>query len=346
MSGAPGSRLSNLDYLRGLAALGILAYHYTSWTTGPQDAQTPLGRIGIYGVAIFYVLSGLTMYHVYATRIRTLRQIRTFFVRRAFRIFPLLWLVSMATIVLAREWPEPMTVILNFTGLFGFVDWDGYIALGAWSIGNELFFYALFPLLALTLRRRWAFWGAVILFFMIGAFFAFSVLDAQTPLSEQWSAYVNPLNQSFLFVAGVGVGKLLRDVSVPRWALIAVAAVSILIFVAWPSGEGQISLVTGVNRFVFSAACVALCAVAYKLAVDAPGWIDRPLGTLGEASYSVYLLHPIMFTLFSIVLRDRASEIIVALVALVATLLGSVLCYRLYERPLTDIGRRLTPTRS
>lgn len=159
MSSSQGARLSNLDYLRGVAALGILVYHYTSWTLGVPSAQTPLGRVGIYGVAIFYVLSGLTMYHVYAGRMDSLRQVRTFFVRRAFRIFPLLWLVSIATLVLARKWPDPVTAFLNATGLFGFVDWDGYIALGAWSIGNELVFYALFPLVVLTLRRGWAFWG-------------------------------------------------------------------------------------------------------------------------------------------------------------------------------------------
>jgi len=341
----PGTRLSNLDYLRGIAALGILAYHYTSWTFGAQSADTPLGRVGIYGVAVFYVLSGLTMYHVYATRMETPRQVGTFFVRRAFRIFPLLWLVTLATLVLDREWPKPITAILNFTGLFGFFDWDGYIALGAWSIGNELVFYALFPFLVLTLRRRWAFWGAVTLFTGIAAYFSFAALDAGVPLSEQWAMYVNPLNQAFLFVAGIAVGRLLRDVSVPRWILLAVAVVALTVFVAWPSGAGQISLVTGANRFVFSAVCVALCAVAYKLVVDAPRWLDRPLGTLGEASYSVYLIHPMAFTAVSMLVRDRLSDVIVAAVAVAVTLVASVICYRLYERPITDVGRRLTPSR-
>lgn len=335
--------MSNLDYLRGIAALGILAYHYTSWTAGAQSAETPLGRIGIYGVAVFYVLSGLTMYHVYASRMASPRQVRTFFVRRAFRIFPLLWLVSIVTIVLAREWPDPLTAVLNFTGLFGFFDWGGYIALGAWSIGNELVFYALFPLLVLTLRRRWAFWGAVALFFVIAAYFAFGALDASIPLSEQWAIYVNPLNQSFLFVAGMAIGRLLREVTVSRWILLFVTALAIVVFVAWPTGDGQISLVTGANRFVFSFVCIALCAVAYKLVVDAPQWLDRPLGTLGEASYSVYLLHPIAFTAVSLIAGGRLPGVAVAVVALVVTLVSSILCYRLYERPLTDVGRRLTP---
>ncbi len=59
------NRLHNLDYLRGLAAFGIMIYHYCSWEFGDFTSDTIMERIGIYGVAIFYVLSGLTLFHVY-----------------------------------------------------------------------------------------------------------------------------------------------------------------------------------------------------------------------------------------------------------------------------------------
>ncbi|HEX6179628.1 MAG TPA: hypothetical protein VFZ47_00205, partial [Chitinophagaceae bacterium] len=53
-------RLHSLDYLRGLAAFGIMAYHFMMWTMGEMDSSRKMGRVGIYGVSIFYVLSGLT----------------------------------------------------------------------------------------------------------------------------------------------------------------------------------------------------------------------------------------------------------------------------------------------
>lgn len=164
------------------------------------------------------------------------------------------------------------------------------------------------------------------------------------PLSEQWSIYVNPLNQAFLFVAGIGVGRVLRHAVVPRWTLLAVAFVAVMLFVLWPSAEDQVSIVTGANRFVFSAICVALCAVAYKLALDAPGWIERPLGTLGEASYSVYLMHPIAYTVVGLVLPSQFPDVVLASCAVAVTLTVSIVCYRVYERPLTDVGRRLAPS--
>ncbi len=55
-------RLYNLDYLRGLAALGIFFYHYRSWSICKFSADTFIGRIEGYGVSVFYVLGGLTLF--------------------------------------------------------------------------------------------------------------------------------------------------------------------------------------------------------------------------------------------------------------------------------------------
>ncbi|MCB0760440.1 MAG: acyltransferase family protein, partial [Flavobacteriales bacterium] len=67
-------RLYNLDYLRGLAAFGIMIYHYLTWTLGKFSADDFLGRLGVYGVSVFYVLSGLTLYYVYFHKMQPTRQ--------------------------------------------------------------------------------------------------------------------------------------------------------------------------------------------------------------------------------------------------------------------------------
>ena len=69
--GAPEAkppRIEALDYLRGLLAVGVLAYHYHHWSvgnashTGPTTgqglgwAEDLLMKLGLYGVASFYVL--------------------------------------------------------------------------------------------------------------------------------------------------------------------------------------------------------------------------------------------------------------------------------------------------
>ena len=55
------NRIDSLDYLRGLAALGIMIYHMHLFTFGEVDSSTVLARVKIYDVSIFYVLSGLTL---------------------------------------------------------------------------------------------------------------------------------------------------------------------------------------------------------------------------------------------------------------------------------------------
>jgi exopolysaccharide production protein ExoZ len=79
------NRLYNLDYLRGLAAFGIMIYHYLSWTLGNFSADTFMGRLGIYGVSIFYVLSGLTLYYVYFDKMKPSKEdIISFFKKKNF----------------------------------------------------------------------------------------------------------------------------------------------------------------------------------------------------------------------------------------------------------------------
>ena len=77
--------------MRGLAALGIMFYHFSTWTFGEVDSSTIIGRIGIYGVSIFYVLSGLTLYHVYDKKLfeaapaaTGFSKLRDFYIKRVF----------------------------------------------------------------------------------------------------------------------------------------------------------------------------------------------------------------------------------------------------------------------
>ena len=133
---SPNPRLHSLDYLRGLAAFGIMIYHFFTWWVGSFPAESFMGRVGIYGVAVFYVLSGLTLHHVYFAKMAGLRDVRSFGVKRVFRIFPLLWIVTIAAVILAQRIPDWSDLVLNLTGLFGFVKWDAYFSTGVWSIAR------------------------------------------------------------------------------------------------------------------------------------------------------------------------------------------------------------------
>lgn len=332
------SRLSNLDYLRGLAAAGIMFFHYLSWTLGRFDANTVVGRIGVYGVSIFYILSGLTLWYVYRNKLNNAQDLSRFFTKRALRIFPLLWIATIASVLLTVNGVDMLKLVLNLTGLFGLVDWNGYYATGAWSIGNELVFYLFFPVFIMLARRsKILFWGMGVLLFALYIYFAFYKIDASKSIQDQWKDYVNPLNQVFLFFSGFCVGELLTQKNISNKISIAAIAAGLLLFIAWPAYGNPVQLISGVNRLVFTLAVLLISIGFFKLKITLPALIDKPLSMLGEASYSVYLLHPIVFSLVSMA---KFSPLINFGISSLVTLVISYLNYITIEKFFMKLGKR------
>lgn len=348
------TRIHGLDQLRGLAALGIMIYHYSTWAHGPFDAGSVLGRIGIYGVSVFYVLSGITLYTVYHDRLTpSTEALVQYFKRRFLRIFPLLWLVTGVAILLSGKSPDLMDLALNLTGLFGLVSWDRTFSAGIWSIGNELVFYLLFPVMVLLMKRKGigivaftALWGALYLHF------AYQVLDDQRPLLDQWRNYTNPLDQAFLFIGGVWIGSVLRERSVNKYLLMALLALSGVFFLLHPAQGDPIVLVTGENRVLFTAWCFVVCACAYRSSFPLPSALSRPLSWLGSSSYSIYLLHPLVWNVMLImagILGRTGLHLttgpIMAL-SILSTLVISHFVHEHFEKYFMNLGRRPTGTKA
>jgi exopolysaccharide production protein ExoZ len=339
-------RLHNLDYLRGLAAFGIMIFHYSTWTYGEFNAQTFLGRVGIYGVSIFYVLSGLTLHHVYGGKISQRSDLTDFFVKRAFRIFPLLWLAIIATIILNRDIPSLEKLILNVTGLFGVIQWDQYIGVGVWSIGNELAFYLFFPVFVfLSKKSRIGFGILALVLAAIYARFAFVVLDSTKDLPGQWRDYVNPLNQVFLFLGGFLIGMFFRDKKLSLGFCLLLIVSSFALFIFYPLQEETIHMVTGPARIVFTLICFAICIGFFRMYLKLPVWIEGSLARLGEASYSVYLLHPIVYKgagmFISLASKYGVSFPIYfrLVLSIILTLIISNLVYARFEKYFMKKGR-------
>jgi peptidoglycan/LPS O-acetylase OafA/YrhL len=225
----------------------------------------------------------------------------SFFKKRVFRIFPLLWLVTIVAILLSGTIPDFTILFLNISGLFGFIRWDSYFSTGVWSIGNEMVFYFFFPFFILFIKR---FKPLMILLtvVLLGFYlhFAFVKLNPDLTISEQWKNYVNPLNQVFLFLGGFLIGFFLHDAEFKNSTIFFVLFFLLVLFTFYPATGDTINIVTGTNRLVFTAICFLTCICFYKLTFQLPNFIHKPLILLGEASYSVYLLHPIVWSLINI----------------------------------------------
>lgn len=55
------NRIDSLDWQRGLLAFAIMAYRLAFWEFHELDSSSIMDRFGIYGVSMFFFLSGLSM---------------------------------------------------------------------------------------------------------------------------------------------------------------------------------------------------------------------------------------------------------------------------------------------
>ncbi len=336
------NRLHNLDYLRGIAAFGVMIYHYLSWTFGSFTADTFMGRIGVYGVAIFYILSGLTLFHVYHDKMEpTWSQIIQFFKKRVFRIFPLLWLVTIIAILISNKTPNFFHLVLNLTGLFGFFMWDVSFSTGVWSIGNELVFYAFFPLFIFYSKKSLPiFWLIGVIIFLIFVYFAFIKLHSGLPPADQARDYFNPLNNLFLFFGGFAIGKLFYNFKMPLYILMFTFLSGMGLLIFYPAFGIRIDLLTGMNRMIFTCSSFLICMFFYKLNYKFPEIIHKPFTLLGESSYSVYLLHPIVFTLSNLCLKEVIhNSAHLMYLAIILTFILSYFSYNYFEKLFMKLGR-------
>src|SRR5258706_13526693 len=87
MAGAPRMQgyVPALDGLRGIAVIAVLGVHYS----------TPGAQYGFLGVDLFFVLSGYLITSILAREWRDTGgiRLRRFYIRRALRLFPALWLM-------------------------------------------------------------------------------------------------------------------------------------------------------------------------------------------------------------------------------------------------------------
>jgi peptidoglycan/LPS O-acetylase OafA/YrhL len=345
---ASKARLASLDYLRGLAAFGVMVFHYSMWSFGLFSSENSLGRVGIYGVSIFYILSGLTLYLAYFDRMGnpSKKGLADFGIKRFFRIFPLLWLLSLVTILLEKDTFSRETIILNFTGLFSVAKWADTICYGAWSIGNELVFYLFFPVFIFLSKKSKLLFAAFSLgIFLMYLWFACVRMDSTKTLGDFFLDYTNPLNQVFLFLSGYLIGFSLQKINPGKTISLALIAASVLAFIFIPIKGDSILLVTGFNRLFFTLICLIVCFCFYKTNFGLPGIVHKALQTLGEISYSVYLAHPIAWKLLSIVLTkylpgfNPFAKIGIGFALSIAM---AYVVYHGFERPFMRMGKAVS----
>lgn len=362
----PGSRprLEGLTTLRFFAAFHVILFHLYvegALAVGPWWYRN-FASIGYVGVNFFFVLSGFILIYTYAA---SDLDPRLFWRARFARIYPA-YLFSLAVtapffFLTARSlnlpfftWSMQHLAIASILALTLLQSWIPQAALTwnpvCWSLSVEAFFYALFPFLVKRTkplsRRQLPFWIAGVWFISLAISAAYVLLhpdgaaninSTETTLFWKNVLSFNPIVRLPEFVVGMLTGRLFLSREGGR----KLGSICILSGVA---GFALVTIFAGkIPNPVISTGLLspAFAAIIYGVAFE-PRWTRflnfAPLIYLGEASYSLYLLHSWVMSevLGGVPHQPLAVRIVLCIGAAIA---ASLLTYRFIEQPARRLLR-------
>jgi exopolysaccharide production protein ExoZ len=341
--------LKSIQVLRAVAAIGVLTLHAATEKItflGGEPGPFKNFLLGAAGVDLFFVISGFVMVYSSQSLFGRASAPRSFFLRRLARIAPLYWAVTAAIILYiyaahgAQLWAiySPASLVASFL-FWPYPRIDGFafpVHLLGWTLNFEMFFYAVFAV-AILLPRRAAVTAVCI------AFAALVAVGRTLVLPLPFLFWANPIILEFCL--GMLIALMYREgVRLPAagaWALGIAACAAYAAMWNPPSQWGDWrSLFWGLP----SAALVASCALSSS--TWRPGPAGRFFGLLGDASYSLYLVHPLTFPLvrwtIGRLFAGTDAGWTYAAIAWIAAIAASVVCYLVFERPITRaLQRRL-----
>lgn len=335
----PGStRLKGIQAMRFVAALLVVITHSTLYAHDRLDPHIKIWHFGEIGVPIFFAISGLVM--IVSTQRGFGRPgfARDFAIRRVIRIAPTYWLattVKLLTLILVPG------AVLHATLSWSNVFWsylflpsrqpDSSISplLGVgWTLIFEMMFYAVFTIALLLRVRPLLFCGAVLAVLAIGSPF----FDDSDPVVTY---YFNPVVLYFLI--GMVIGTFVIDRSVRRLAMNLTAALLVALATC------SMSLLFRSGAFATEVFVHYLIVAALILAVVlcepfVHRFLPRVFLHLGDASYTMYLFHPLIAPAVPAVLaRLGLISLGLSVVLSVALVVVSTwFLYRIFEKPVTD----------
>lgn len=160
-----------VDGLRGIGALAVVWYHLWlhSWnsfniTQGNFFLRLDvIPEIGYLGVDLLLFITGFGLFYPYAIHIiekKPLPSIKHFFLNRILRIIPSYYLLLAACVLFFTVETDPfrnnlawhLITHMTFTHV-GFVEASGSLSAVLWTLGTEVQFYILFPVIAWFFRK-------------------------------------------------------------------------------------------------------------------------------------------------------------------------------------------------
>jgi peptidoglycan/LPS O-acetylase OafA/YrhL len=276
MRGETGDqKLAGLQVARALAALSVAYFHsYMALRGFPESAQHPIPFLkawGYLGVDFFFAISG---YVICLVGSKPDFSPAAFATKRVFRLFPMYWvtMIVVGILILVGRFPDPIKLGHFLYSLTLLPQHGASVYQPSWSMERELVFYAL---AAMSIPFAGVAGLAVVLAALACAGFIFQ---------DPWSFHLVSIRQAD-FLGGVLVFLLSKHgrFGSPA-AVLALAAGVLAMGYLW-------FFPTRIFPFAITICFATILFGMVNLRLPWKHWSLHWLVMIGDASYSVYLLH-------------------------------------------------------
>ena len=328
-------RIVGFDYLRGLACILVILFHYT---VQYQDSIGHLSEwpvkfynMGRFGVIVFFVLSGyLSLMHI-----KDNETFLNYCFKRFVRLYPAYWagiiLTSVVTFfILPQYCRAPWEILVNFTMLqnfLGVVNVDGVY----WTLAVELVFYGFIGFVILLKCKKHVMkicyvWLAVISMRQYLCFGNELLLKAINVFLIAESAHI--------FIIGIALYHLNKGNGINNILNSTVLLILCILYGTYVKG-----IYEGLFLIVVSAAVYVVTVINIK-----PYKFLKPLKLYAQISYPAYLVH--QFIGFAIIYNlekiGLTNEIFIIIPIGVSTVLA-FLIHKFVEKPVLKLSKNYMP---
>lgn len=317
----------SINFLRFIASVGVVIHHALGFT-GTQIS------VGAAGVDVFFIISGIVI--GFSTGEKTTPY--AFFAKRFIRVLPLYWLATFAYLGFKfLEWNDLPQWETFWRSMLLWPDFGtGWhpIYYPGWTLGYELFFYLIFGSIFIFFRKNAAALCALVMC---------CVSLVLIPVPGKTGVYFDS-RLCFEFVFGLIFAHLFlkrRMVIDPKLGTASALAALVIFSLNYTSN--------GIDRVLAWGVPSLLLVIGLFAHERSPFFRRRFAVVLGDASYSVYLVHitVIEFILETLKRNDVSAEAIKAqwpltlLVLVGASVAVGVMVHRFVEQPLLEYLRRV-----
>jgi peptidoglycan/LPS O-acetylase OafA/YrhL len=338
-----------LDALRAIAVTMVLYSHFFA-----AGGSSFLGHLG---VRLFFVLSGFLITRLLlearaAAEFEAGPALRSFYIRRALRIFPpyfavlgLVWLTDLEQSRGSLLWHA--LYLSNFWYALR-NEWTPWLLCHFWSLSIEEQFYLAWPLIVLLAPRRRieAITIGVILFSLA---YRFTWPVTATPALAR--DLLPPASMDALACGALLAVRRSRGADVPQWMRLGWPAFAAAFLVVEWLDPGPAYSVREWSHWLLTQVLplVPLTAIVAAFSRGVGGTVGKlaelpPLLSLGRISYGVYLYHPILLAYAVkaqpwIPLNVSEQGPGRFLVAGTATIVVASISWMVFEKPLNGLKR-------